>query len=455
MSILDAFYILFKSQGTEQVKKDEESLNKSGDNLNKSLKETSSLSNKAGESFLNLGRQLAGTLTAAVSLGSVLSGIKSSLDYAVNLDQVSQSLAVNVEELDAWDNAVKRIGGTAEGFQSSLKNLASRLGTTGETALRVLPQLADSFQQMGRFAAIRYGESLGLDEKTILLLQKGRREVESVIKQQKELGVVSKKDAEAARQFNYAWQDATHSLRSAFMGVAMELLPLITKAVEAFGIAAQYFRKHSDLIVGGLIAIGLASVAAFPELYAGIAIVGALTAAFALLYEDIKYFIQGQDSLIGRILKKWPQVGAAVRATVDEFERFFNILDRLYSKYYKFMSGGKDFRIYGKEGDQGIDDRATNTPDSYKKRLIDSFKMIGKAQEVMRFADTSPLSSQVSNRIFNNSSRSANRNMTISTGPITINTQATDPNGVAQAFGFGLFEQIQQANNYFDDGVQV
>lgn len=447
MSILDSFYIVFKALGEEDVKKSEEEVKKSGDKLNESLKNTSNLGNKASESFTRMGHEMLGFLSAAISVGSVLEGIKGSIDYAIDLDRSSQALQVNVGELDAWDSSVKRIGGTAEAFQGSLRNLSQRLGTTGEVALKLLPQLADAFHKMNRNAAIRYGENLGLDEKTILLLQKGRREVETVVAQQKELGVVSKKDAEEARNFSYAWQDATHAFRSAFMGVAEEILPFLTRIITLFGEGAEYFKKHSDLIIGALIAIGVASAIAFPELYLGIAIVGALSAAFALLYEDIKYFITGQDSLIGHILKRWPEVGAAVRATIRDFEKFAHFLDKLYEKYYKFISGGKSFRIYGEYGDHGADDKQTNTPENYWQRLVDM-------KNAFNLANSTPLNSQTSNSIFNGGG-SSNKNVSVNTGPITINTQATDPQGVLQAFGQNLDEHLQQANAYFDDGVAI
>src|ERR1043165_2772805 len=178
MSALETLYILFKSFGTDDVKKAQEEVKKSADKMNESLKDSEKVGDKVTESFSKLGKELTNTITKVISVGALLAGIKNSINYAEDVDLASRQLAVNVDELDAWDNAVRRTGGTAEQFQASLRRLAQQLGTSGQIALEVLPQLADSFQQMGRFGAIRYGEILGLDENTILLLQKGRREVE-------------------------------------------------------------------------------------------------------------------------------------------------------------------------------------------------------------------------------------------------------------------------------------
>jgi hypothetical protein len=439
MSILDSFYILFKSQGTDEVKK--------------SLDGVNSATNKVSESFKKMSHELTGAIAGFISLGAILEGLKSSLSYAVRLDQASQSLAVNIDELDAWGNAVTRIGGTAEAFQGSLKNLAQRLGTSGEVALKVLPQLADSFQKMGRFSAIRYGESLGLDEKTILLLQKGRLEVEATIRQQKELGLVSKKDAEAAREFNYAWQDATHAFRMAFLGAAETVLPVITGIVTAFGKAAEYFQKHSDLIIGALAAIGIAAALAFSEFFVAIAVVGALAGAFALLYEDIKYYIQGQDSFIGHLLKRWPLITKAIHATAQEFQKLINLFSNLYEKYYKFMSGGKEFKIQGEYGEDGAKNKSFALSTQEIAALSDS--KLAHAKKVLDIATTSTVAFSRPADLQKYAISSGNKSVTINTGDINIHTQATDGDGVFQAFTKSLNEQLLQANNYFDDGVKI
>ncbi len=184
MSILETFYILFKSD-TSDIKKGSDEALKTTKKLNESLKETDETSEKLGVKFFSIVESIAGLLTGFASLHAVISGFKNTVDYDIDLGKTSRALGVNVEQLDAWDYAVRQAGGTAEGFQNSLKNLAEHFNTNPSVALKFLPQLADVFSKISRFSAFKLGKSLGLDEATILLLQQGRREVEAVLKQQR------------------------------------------------------------------------------------------------------------------------------------------------------------------------------------------------------------------------------------------------------------------------------
>jgi hypothetical protein len=69
-------------------------------------------------------------------------------------------------------------------------------------------------------------------------------------------------------------------------------------------------------------------------------------------------------------------------------------------------------------------------------------------------AGSSPISTQTSNSI-SNASRVSTRSTSVSTGPITVNTQATDAEGVAGALGTTLGAQMRQATSTFDDGVEA
>jgi hypothetical protein len=457
MSVLDTLYILFKSHGAKEVKEDHDKIKKSSDDVEKSLKNSDNAVNKLDNSLGHLAKELGAIAASYFSIRAILEGFKNSVDYASQIEYSSELLKINTEVLDAWSNAVLRTGGSAKGFSESLRNLSNNLWVTGDTALKILPQLADSFQKMGRNASFQYGKTLGLDEATILLLQKGRREVDAIIARQKELGLVTKKDAAIVREFNFQWQDTNHSLRSLFWTLAADILPILSKFLKSIEMGALYFREHSEVIKGSLIAIGIAAglmaigiAAANIEIVAITVAIGAAIAAFGLLYEDIRYFIKGNESMIGHILERWPEVGKAVRATVDEFERFFKFLDRIYEKYYKIISLGKNFRIYGEYGDQGVDDRSINTPNTLQQRIMNINNSINAVNR-SRLLTQSPVGSF---GIANNRN-SEWRSYVVNTGPITVETQATDGIGVAQSLSRTLDDQLKQAINDFDDGVMI
>ena len=202
MSVLETLYILFKGDAS-QLKREEQDVRRENQKTEQSFKSLDKTSNQINNSFVTMGRSLAGLVAGLYSVSAVLGGFHNAVNYANSLGIASQALNVNAEALDVWGDAVRLTGGSAESFQASLRSLAEHLGTTGNVALKILPQLADSFQRLGNFRAQQFGKMLGMNESTILLLQRGRREVDEVLKRQKELGVVTKNQIEVSRKFNY------------------------------------------------------------------------------------------------------------------------------------------------------------------------------------------------------------------------------------------------------------
>lgn len=436
MSILETFYILFKSDASNLIKGNEEA-EKSTKKLTESLKKIDTNTEKIGSSFLNIARAFAGIVTAAVSTASVIGGIKSATEYAIELGNISRQLGVNVVELDAWGNAVRRVGGTAQGFQQSLKSLSEHLGGNATIALKVLPQLADVFHRLNSTLSTKYGKQLGLDESTILLLQHGRREVEAIIKQQKELGLITKQDAETAFKFNMALQDLELTLRRFFFTINADLLPSLALFLNATSQVVNYLIAHKDLITGALYGMAGAIIAfAAPIVVANfstlllISAIGALIAAFAIFYEDLQVYLKGGDSLIGDFIR-----------SLKDLEKTLSNLSLLkisfpgLSPLFKAIDAMKWLKSFFAEN---------------HKFTID----LQGAENILGQAGSQYLGSSTSN-LFNSQS-AFNRSNSITTGPITINTRATDAPGIASSLTQGLNEHAYwQSNSQFDDGMAI
>ncbi len=76
----------------------------------------------------------------------------------------------------------------------------------------------------------------------------------------------------------------------------------------------------------------------------------------------------------------------------------------------------------------------------------------GRAQ--VAAADASPMNQRNSASIANSiSNKSTTKTTTVNTGPITVQTQATDGNAVASALGKSLQSELRKANDEFDNGV--
>ncbi len=414
MNIIEQFYILFKSDASD-VKRGADEAKKATNDLDKSIRNTTQDTERSGKAFLQLVRAASAFLGVGVAAHKVLTGITQANDYALKLGDASRALGVNASELDAWGNAVKRTGGTVEGFQASLKALSQHFGASATVALAVLPKLADTFQRLGNFRAMQYGKMLGLDEATIMLLQQGRREVEDVIRRQKELGTVTQVNIEDSRKYRNAQNELDTAFRTLYMTLAHEVIPIFTEAYKRITPLIEYFVRHKDLVIGAFIGIGAAAaVLAAPFVVANAAVItlsagiAALIGLFALLFEDFKYFEQNKPSFLGSI--KGDTVGKSI------------------------VKGGNAFGFLRPHETDALD------------------KLVNTARNLMISAEGSPLASQTSVSTFAQSSFA--RNATINTGPINIHTQATDAVGVAAGIGKGLEVHLDQTANTFSDGVK-
>ncbi len=432
MSVFDTFYLLFKSD-TSDLKKGATEATNITKKLNTTLKETDTISGKLGAKFLDIVRPLAGIVAGFASINAIVSGFKNTLDYDIDLGKTSRALGVNAEQLDIWDNAIKQAGGTAEGFQNSLKNLAEHFNTNPSVALRFLPQLADVFSRINRYSAFKLGKSLGIDESTILLLQQGRREVESILKQQKELGVVTLQDIEITTKYNKSVLNLEHGFRTLSNAVESELLPHLIKFFDYLTKGFQYLAQHKDIVIGSLLGIGVALGVIFAEQILITGSILLLIALIGILYEDFKSFLTGGNSLTGEL--------------IDKFNKF---VDSIGLSSLEISKNEKDWKRWGQNIKDVIKDAIENllsmiNPLTY---IYNNLSKIGAlasygqhlGQEVgKRFfndASSSPINRASSNGVINSSL--FNKDSTINIGTISMDIQANDAQAVAYGLRAGL-----------------
>lgn len=500
-SVLDAFYVLFKAENSDLRRgaaESKEIVKKVGTELTN----TNTISQKLGNSLFSATRGLAGIVGSLLSAGALVAGSMAAARYANQLKDLSDVLGVNVADLSAWGDAVKKNGGSIEGFQQTVRNLTGSLeafATKGKSLVEpyfkelgvrmtdakgkargvmdILPELADKFSKLSKKESFGLGQKMGLDQGTIMLLQQGRREVELVIARQKELGIATKEDAEIAAKFNNQWDDTIHAFRSVFVTANSTILPVFTTVLKSFEKVALFMRKHSSFLVSSLIAIGSAiavfvvppliamGVAAAPFILIGTVIAG-LILLVAGLIDEIYNFEKGNKTLLGFIFLKWPQVKAiydgikgALVNLVEWSKRFGKGVAEAWGAFIEWGKGALDFFMsvidkiigaYKKVKDFfGIDDNDSETVATKIIKNDLTFEQatsnINKAKGALSFANSLPLNS-VSNSAIN-------RNVTVQTGPITIQTQATDADGISRAINDSLEKQMRQAVDNYADGV--
>jgi hypothetical protein len=416
MAVLDTFYLLFKS-------------------------DTSDLKHGVDEVKKIIGG-LSKVLSAAIPAAFGIAGIKKAIDYGIELSNTSRKIGANAADIQAWGNAVELAGGDAKQFEGTLVSLATKFGTTSDTILKVLPRYADLLGRLSPSRAQQIGKNLGLDESTILLLQRGRREVEDFIKRQKELGGLTKEDTEKFKNYNESVIKSSQAFSRLNQVLALTAIPVLTRFFDILDKSIIYFIDHKDLVIGGLIAMSIfATVAAFSFGLISLPLIGitalilGVSALFAIVYEDVQAFLHGQNSLIGYILNHYPSVGKVVKAFFNGISTAINavlhpldslekLLDRIISKFKSSPAS----KLFGAlvHGD------------------------LAKAKEAFNSArDISRDKSLVLGRLGNSSTNSN----TVNTGPITINTQAIDAQGIASNLKDRLDQQYAQVANYHSDGV--
>jgi hypothetical protein len=546
MNILDTFYILFESDASA-VKKGTQDAKKSTDELNKSLKQTDDASKNVGNEFLRMLSAAGGALAAGLSVGAITASVMAAANYADQLGKVSEALDTNIEDLSAYADAVKLSGGSNESFIGTLQSMTASLAdfaTKGSSRaapffeelgikmldakgkardfMDILPELADKFETMTKQESFGIGQKMGLDQGTIMLLQSGRREMDALIARQRELGVVNKEAAETAAKFNDQVDNTAHAFRSIWQAVGSSILPALTSVMSGFEGVGVFFAKHSDFIVGLLIALGsavafyvvppmisagiAAAVAFAPFLLMGAAI-AALSIGFALLYDDIMNFIDGNDSLIGQFLNEFPIIGEVIQGIINYMKMLWDAVGWVFESIMsviqiaiagwellfgtignginQFVSGSsvmqgivsslqKAFAVAGGAIGamwDGLGEKVKIFINLIKAAFdlvgnvagkISGFLNgakatlgitgLGEGKNTLSTASNTPLASMSSSAI-TNSNMTSSRNTSVQTGPITVNTQATDANGIAGAIGNSMDNQMRQAVSNFDDGV--
>jgi len=456
MALLDVLSVIFDADATK-LKKGAGEAEETIEETKTAVIDTDKAAERMGETFLETIGSAKGAIAGLLSLGAITASVVYQAAVTDQLGKFSDRLGLNIEEMGAWQIAVERSGGTAEGFQSSVESLndnLSELAMTGsgpaaeafarlgisatnsagqmKGVFELLPEIADQFEGLSKAQTVELGKKLGLDQATILLLQQGRRSVEDLIAHQKELGVATAEDAAIAATFNDAMDDLKQVFGSLTRNVGAYLLPAFTEILLGVQKIVVFLRDNQELVVGFFVAVAAiltgvylpamvkvaaATIAANLPMIAMIGVATAVAAAFALLYDDIQAFLSGGDSIIGMIQGK----------IVGAFENFKqSILDtwETFKGFFSFFSKDTDMTV----------------------------KATQKAQMAIEEANKNPLAGQTAQAI-QATTNSVNRNTTVSVGVVNVDARGGDSKEISAGIGTALTDQMQTTVSNFDDGV--
>lgn len=313
-----------------QYNREAEKAKSNNDKLNKSVSETDKIVGNVTK-----------TLARWFSVAATATGILKMVDQVQKLNDelyhLERNLGMSASTIKNWQGAAGAMGGSAQGMTESIKSLNMGMNdfvTMGDTTLLpfmnalgvgmvdaqgklrktddVMLDLADSFSKMDREQAFSIASKMGIDEGTFNTLVQGRKEMEKMLEYQSKMYKSSEEELKASRQLAQNRALLGQHWESLKTMMANAIIPLFVKLSEvALGIfeylqenqqAVQAVFKGISFVVGAILipilakatVAALAFIAPFAPF---ILVVGALGAAFGLLYDDYKTWAEGGKSL--------------------------------------------------------------------------------------------------------------------------------------------------------------
>lgn len=479
MALLDTFRILFEAD-TSKMASGLSRAEQSTDDLVKSMKEADKQAGKSTESFRALTTKLVGWFAGAVAASQAVTGAIGRAEQIMAIDRTANALGLATEEVDAFGRAAESMGGDAQGARDSLTDMAESMGEAmadiesgraktfaalgvslldvngkSKTAMEGMLDLAGAVEKLPRGEAVFRIKELGItDNRTVEMILKGRRALEDMIRTQKE----NSKVTQEARDQAAAFQDAMNATKMVASGAAdgfyQAILPALTAFVTWVGKAASWATENKDVVVGffgavagiitlmylpAMISAAVATIAAtWPLIAMGAAIAG-LAALFALAYDDVMNFIDGNDSLIGVVI---PAAIAAFKALGDFVMGVWNGITAAWDAFIgKIMAGvdkvkGAGKAIAGFFGFGG-DEAAAG---------------VQAGAAAVAGAAGAPTNAMSSAAISNSVGGSKETNVSI--GEVKVQTQATDAQGISKDIGGSLSGQLKRLQTSAATGVE-
>ncbi|AOA58329.1 glycoside hydrolase family 19 protein [Acinetobacter larvae] len=284
---------------------------------------------------------------------------------------LEKNLNMSAQSISAWRGAADAMGGSAEGMTATLKGLSRSINdfvVMGDASMLpyfnamgvsmvdangkardmndVLLDMSESLSGMNQQQAYSLASSMGFDEGTINMLLQGRDALKETLDLQNSMYSSSKEDLENSRELTKQQAIMNAHWNSMKLMIGNALTPVLTKLVKLFNQMFEFFQKHQNTIKhvfeGIAVVIGAVLI---PVLYAAataawalmapfmpmILLVGALGAAFILLYDDYKTWAEGGESLLD--WGKFKKFFTTTVETVDKLKKGFHDLKNGYQDW--------------------------------------------------------------------------------------------------------------------------
>lgn len=450
-------------------------------------------SSKLAGTLGNLAKSVGVAAVGFFAVRNMFQGFSQATEATIQLKTLSEQTRMSMKDVQTWGHATVEFGGSAEAFQTSiasLNNSMQEMAMTGnssvgpvmrylgvrmtEGARQVRPMndllldLADKFQGLDKQRAFDVGKRLGLDAGTVQMLMQGREATEKLLKRKSEMAAFDEKNYETSIRFKVLMDESSMTMKKLYMEMGTIALPFLEMFAKGIGWAVNMLTGFSDwvkenkvfvvtffLTAAAVIAtvmmptlIGLAGAAwgaLIPVLGLAIgflilnapligiaAIVGVLIGLFALLVDELWTWYEGGQTVFGGLLQAW--------------EDFVGWFAAAWDKTLGWLLGSWDML---KQKAREL--WATIFPiDEIKEKIAEIQDIAGSALSFIFGANATPINAVAGG---GGGSVATTNNYNVRANA-TVNTQATDAQGVSRAVGNTLSGQLRDAVGQFDDGIE-
>lgn len=264
----------------------------------KAEKAIESMSEKVKENFKEMGKTVLEFLGVLGGVAEFASFFEHTIQAQVAVQRLSQEFHIGSEEISTFQIAAERVGGTAEGVNSTITSLGEKLSVLGtkmrgarmsgmalgmamgyegkqaeEMGVKIfkgmkapeaLAKITESMHGMEFGKAMKLGQMIGMDEGSVRLATKTKEEYDELIDRAKQFAM-TQEETESAEKFEEAQKDMEAAMHKVGMEIIDHILPALQWMADKLAMASAAMAKHpqfAKLIVIGLTALGGAFILA-------------------------------------------------------------------------------------------------------------------------------------------------------------------------------------------------
>lgn len=421
---------------------------------------------------------------AAAAAGFTLNAVMDRTANLMGRIRDAETVGVDVSQYDALLRTFSALGVDADAFRDSMIDLNEAMGeaaadaesgkakafgalgvklkdTTGriKSTDEALLELADSMSKMTKQQATFQIKQLGItDNKVIAAMLSGRKELERLLKVQKQYGTLTQDDAQQIRRFSLAVSDL-QTMSSHFADKLMVLLaPALAATAEGIANLSQWFSElinylsdHMGLVVGALLPVAYVALPALATAFWAAATAAwamiapllpfiALIVAAGLVVDDLWNYFNGGESVIGDLAKKFDWLNTFLQTTKELFLELIQLIKEFADNPMKVMQGWGDSLKSGWE-----DAKSWFSGDDGQGPLGVAQSAVA-ANNAIVGASNAP---QIPSNIVSNTSGG---NTIQQTNDVKVTVGSGDPDAVARGVSQGLGQNLQQTAAALDDG---